>query len=147
MTKRTFFLSFAAFLLVFACKNTPKPAQETAETAPVEISEPDANDLLQTLQGKWQSEQDAAYTLEIADTRMRHFNSGKLSGETSIEIDGTCATNACKVDSTDTSDGWCFVEKGQFDAQCHFVLRCDTARLEYRALGAANGGLAFKKIK
>ncbi|MFN0033452.1 MAG: hypothetical protein ACKVUS_00210 [Saprospiraceae bacterium] len=142
-------------LLSFAsCKNTPSAPQLPSRAADLAASKPvpDAGDLLRILQGRWQSEQDASYILEITDTRMRHFNGGKLSAESKIEMDGACQSPVCKADSVDTSDGWCFSEtpleqSGTDAAQCNFVVMCDTALLQYRALGAAGGGLAFKKIQ
>ena len=76
---------------------------------------------------------------------MRHYTSGKMNGESEIEIDGNCLTTACKVDSIETDNGWCFVEKGQLDAQCNLVLKCDKKALQYRVLGAANPTQIFTK--
>ena len=133
---------------LFSCKNNPtssttNPAGLTRQDSV--LAEPDAADLLQTLQGKWQSEQDSTYQLEILGDKMSHYNAGRLSLESQIEIDGNCLSNACKVDSIETANGWCFVEKGQYDAQCNLVLKCDKQTLQYRALGAASPTLIFKK--
>ncbi len=131
-----------------ACKNNTSSANTLGGTQTPRdstLAEPDASDLLQILQGKWQSAQDSTYFIEIAGSKMRHYNNNQMSLETDIEIDGNCLSNACQVDSLDTENGWCFVEKGQFDAQCNLILKCDKEVLQYRALGAANPALVFRK--
>ena len=132
-----------------ACDPTPK---STTAQSPTTLSESstaqslaDSHDLLDVLQGRWQSEQDATYFLEISGSQMRHFNGGKLTQETEIEVDAACRSTACTSDSTATLSGWCFVEKGQYDAQCCVVTKCDSTRLQYRAIGTAGSGLAFRK--
>ena len=140
--------SFA--LAMTACTNTTTTSTanttETTSSQPDSlVSVPDAADLLQTLQGKWQSESDSTYVVEIVGNKMKHYNNGLASVDSEIEIDASCGSNACKVDSTDLTDGWCFVEKGQFDAQCNLVLKCDQQALQYRAIGAASGTLRFSK--
>ncbi len=136
-------------LAVMACTNTTTSANATGTPITSQsdslVSNPDAADLLQTLQGKWQSVDDPTYVVEIVGDKMTHYNDGKASVESEIEVDAGCLSNACKVDSTDLSDGWCFVEKGQFDAQCNLVLKCDKQALQYRAIGAANATLRFTK--
>lgn len=154
MTKTTLWVFGLGVLFLISCKNTPNPPQTNASSGAEnssKIAEPDPHDLLRTLQGRWQSEQDASYTLEINDGTMRHYIAGKLSQESTIDVDGACESVVCKPDSVDTSDGWCFTEmfitNGKYDAQCNFVTLCDTARLQYRSLSGAGGGLSFKKIQ
>lgn len=144
--KRNFWILLLLTMLhTSACGNrnqaqaSPPPPEESK-------SEPDNNDLLQTLQGRWQSESDSTYVLEIADSKMRHINGGKLTIETDIEVDGSCANNSCQGAAA-SEDGWCFLEKGQFDVQCHLVKKCDPNALQFVAIGAANGILSFRKIK
>ena len=151
------YLLFCALIGLFsfsACKNTPNPAQAAATSnteGNTKSSTPDPADLLKTLQGHWQSEQDSTYTLEISDTQMRHLNGGKLTFQSMIDVDGTCQSSVCKMDSVDTSDGWCFtemtVEEGKYAAQCNFVTLCDPTRLQYRSLSGTGSGLSFKKIR
>lgn len=148
---RTLLYGYVVLVLcTTACTNsTPNTnATDTANgaiKADSLISNADAADLLQTLQGKWQSEDDSNYIVEIVGEKMKHYNGGKVSVESEIEIDASCLSNACKVDSTDLSDGWCFVEKGQYDAQCNLVLKCTKQDLQYRAIGAASAALRFHK--
>ena len=140
MTKHIFLMALLSLLSYASCKNTPA-APQSAPVANTEdstkSSEPDPNDLLHTLQGRWRSEQDSTYILEIADTRMLHYN-------------GACESAVCKPDGVDTSDGWCFtemtIEQGKYIAQCNFVMHCDTQQLQYRSLSGAGSGLSFKKI-
>lgn len=139
---------FTILTTAFACNNlnSHASADQNSQTTISQTTGPDATDLLKTLQGRWQSAQDATYTLEISDTKMRHFNSGKLTLETDIEMDGSCTTSPCAMDSTDLSDGWCFIEKGKEDVQCNIIITCDKEFLKYKAIGAANGLLVFKKL-
>ncbi|MDX1910895.1 MAG: hypothetical protein SFV22_05385 [Saprospiraceae bacterium] len=154
MTKQSVVAALALLLLYASCQNNPqapgKPATEEAKNSDIK-SAPDPNDLLRALQGRWQSESDPQYILEIADTQMRHINNGNMTAQSMIDVDGACQSPVCKPGDTDTSDGWCFLEQtivnGKFEAQCHFVTQCDNQRLHYRDLGAAGGGLAFKKIQ
>ena len=143
-----------SLILLAFCKNTPTPPQAAAapfseDSTKSAIADP--NDLLRTLQGRWQSEDDTTYTLEIADTQLRHLNNGKLSHQSMIDVDGACESPVCKPSGVDTSDGWCFtemtIEGGKYGAQCNFVIVCDTVRLQYRALGGTGKGLSFKKIQ
>jgi len=150
MTRRNFYLIIALLLPICACQkcsngqtSTPPSSESSAEGIK---SEADSNDLLDALQGRWQSEQDESYVLEIVGSKMRHLNNGKLSAETDIEVDSKCLTTACAVDSLAQGAGWCFVEKGQFDAQCNLVVKCDSAVLLYRSLGAASGLTGFKRM-
>jgi len=154
MTKFTRCLMLLGILTLTSCSNTPSTPQ-SAETVKGETSTkssaPDPNDLLQTLQGRWQSEQDASYTLEFADTQMRHFTNGQLTHQSNIDVDGACESPVCKPDGVDTSDGWCFIEMsvegGKYKAQCNFVTLCDPAKLQYRSLSGAGSERYFKKIQ
>ncbi len=140
-------LSAVVALSLFACKRNSSQQNTAADSTALDStkSEADSNDLLDALQGQWQSEQDATYVLEIAGSKMRHLNGSKLTAEADIEVDSKCETTACTVDSLVVVSGWCFVEKGQFDAQCNVVIKCDSAILQYRPLGAASALLAFKR--
>lgn len=155
MTKLTYCLALMGFLALASCSNTPTSPQ-SAGTAKGETasksSAPDPNDLLQTLQGRWQSEQDATYTLEFADTQMRHFTNGQLTHQSNIDVDGACESPVCKPEDVDTSDGWCFMEMSvddekKYKVQCNFVTLCDPSKLQYRSLSGAGAGLSFKKIQ
>ncbi len=154
MTKHALFLALIGLLLIVSCQNTPNPpqtSQPSVPEAPAKSSAPDPNDLLSTLQGRWQSEQDPTCSLEFADTQMRHFNSGKLSHQSMIDVEGACDSPVCKPDSVDTSEGWCFtemtMENGKHASQCNFVTLCDTLRLQYCPLSGKGTVLAFKKIQ
>ena len=148
MIRSVFYFLMAFGWLALTCTSNPNPVSAVT-TGPARqdsvLAEPDAADLLQTLQGKWQSEQDSTYVLEIVGDKMKHYNGSQVSIESQIEIDGNCLSVPCQVDSTETASGWCFMEKGQYDVQCNLILKCDKYILQYRALGAANPGLAFKK--
>jgi len=144
-------LSLFSFI---GCKNNPNQAQATSNInseGTAKSSAPDPADLLKTLQGRWRSEQDSTYIIEILDTQMRHLNGGQLTYQSVIDVDGACESSVCKLEGVDTSDGWCFtemtVEEGKYAAQCNFVTLCDTSRLQYRSLSGTGSGLSFKKIQ
>lgn len=153
MTKTSLLAAACSFILLASCKNKPTPAAEPHTPGQNNLVKPvpDANDLLQTLQGLWQSEQDSTYFLEINDTQMRHLSHVRLIHESMIDVDGACQSPVCRPDGVDTSDGWCFteisVEEEKYVAQCNFVVRCDTSRLEYRSLSGTGKSLIFKKIQ
>ncbi len=136
----------ALCITLVACKGNIKTPENQTEKKDTEMikSEPDNADLLKVLQGKWQSNQDPNYIIEVIGNRMLHQNNGQPTLETSIEADATCSNAACKIEGADTSDGWCFIEIGQ-DTQCNLVLKCDKTQLHYRALGATKD-LAFTQV-
>ncbi|MCA0236498.1 MAG: hypothetical protein LCH81_08955 [Bacteroidetes bacterium] len=144
MKRAMWVLAVLATFQIWACKNQNQ-AQNTAQQTEQTKSEPDNNDLLETLQGKWQNTADPAYSLEIVDTKMRHFNGGKLAGETDIEVDGFCSNVSCQGAAAE--DGWCFLEKGQFDIQCHLVAKCTPDTLRFSDVGTESGMQSFKKIR
>jgi hypothetical protein len=133
-----------------ACVNTPSQTannQKNGANPPTEIGGPDTKDLASALQGVWRNLEDSTYLLEIADAKMKHLNGGALSAETEIEIDAKCKSSACAVDSSlAIVDGWCFIEKGPFDAQCNLVLKCDKNELHYTAIGSTGKTMMFLRI-
>ncbi|MBK6994204.1 MAG: hypothetical protein IPH31_04515 [Lewinellaceae bacterium] len=154
MNKHILPVVLLSLISLASCKNTPtppKPDIPVSNEDSTKSSIPDPNDLLHTLQGRWQNEEDTNYTLEIADTQMRHLKNGKLSYQSMIDIDGACESPVCRPDGEDTSDGWCFtemtVENGKYGAQCNFVIDCDTSRLRYRSLSGSRIERSFKKIQ
>lgn len=104
------------------------------------------NSLLPLMQGRWRSMADAGYQIEIEGEKIRHYNGGELTAENDIEADPDCQSNACTV-TGDQPEGFCFIEKGQFDAQCMLVLACDGQRLEYTAIGSTGQPLVFRKVE
>lgn len=142
-------LIFCAIVVsIAACK--PSNAKNTEANTAVDVpasSGPDDADLLRTLQGRWQSDQDSTYVVEFDDTRMLYYQSGNLTAESEIEVDGQCQNSPCKADSTDLTDGWCFQEKGKFDVQCNIVMECDKTHLKYGKLGADTPPASFKKVR
>ena len=138
------FVLLTAVLPVFACKNQNQPQKTPTATEKLPF-EPDNNDLLQALQGKWESELDSTYVLEIVENKMRHINHGQLRLESEIEVDGACSDTTCTGSARE--DGWCFLEKGQQSTECHLVLKCDPNELKYASKGSTNQQLSFKKVK
>lgn len=138
----------ALLFLISACVNNTTSANKPGENSsvPQTKSEPDAIDLLDALQGKWQSEQDSTYLIDIVGNKMKHFNGGALTMETEIEVDANCLNEACKQEGSDLADGWCFIEKSQSGTQCNRILKCDKYRLQFHAVGAAAAVLAFQKV-
>lgn len=133
-----------------ACQNGPKSQlapENTGTTIDTAlVARPDGQDLLKLLRGKWLSETDSAYQLEITDSLVVHRYEGRVQQETRIEIDAACSSRDCTVEGL-PNDGWCFVEKdASGSVQCMLVLKCDEKILHLRPLGAANPQLSFKKI-
>lgn len=154
MTKMFTTLLFAGILVFFSCQNTPKSTQATNSPSGESAGKaaiPDQNDLLKVLQGKWQSEQDPTYVLEISDTQMTHTQNGQVVHQAALDVDGACQSPVCNTEGIDTSDGWCFTEmsivEGKYHAECMFVTNCSTNALQYRPLGGTGAGLSFKKIQ
>lgn len=145
MKKRRCFLIFLAVLQISACRNRTQTQTSAPEVVNEQPTKPDNNDLLQALQGTWKSESDSTYVLVIAEAKMRHLINGQLQAETEIEVDGSCSNISCQ--GADAADGWCFLEKGQFDIQCLLILKCNTDELQYAAVGAENGNMSFKKVR
>ena len=138
-----------ALSIMFACtqsgsKNAGKDLKSNTEVP--QTTGPDGADLLRTLQGRWQSASDATYVLEVTDDRIKHWSNGQVNSESVIEIDSPCQTVACNTDTTHLTDGWCFIEKGKFDAQCVLVIACDKSVLKFSYVGATAPPSIFNKI-
>jgi len=155
MNKHFILLALSGLTMFASCQSTPTPtqAQSTTNEEPeaLKSADPDDNDLLRTLEGRWQSVSEPGYVLEISDTQANHFRDGKLVLQSTIDADGACNSTICRTDGADTSDGWCFTEIASTgdkkDPQCHFVTHCDTETLQYHALGKPDKVHAFKKIQ
>jgi hypothetical protein len=147
-------LLMAGILTYLACQNNPKAAESSAsstEGTSKRTAIPDPNDLIKVLQGRWQSEADPNYILEISDTQMTHTQQGKVVHQAAVDVDGACQSPVCKPDSVDTSDGWCFTEMtivdGKYRAECMFVTTCNTNQLQYKPLGGSGNSQKYKKIQ
>ena len=103
------------------------------------------SNLLPVMQGGWRSVSDEGYEIIIEGDQMRHYTNQRLSYTSTIEADPGCQSDACAVTGT-APEGFCFIEKGEFDAQCNLVLRADYDTLEYTAIGAAGGSLIFERV-
>jgi hypothetical protein len=133
------------FLTQCQIGSSKKPENTGADTSLVK-SGPANDELLETLQGRWQSLTDSTYVLEVRGNKMVHFNNGTQSAETEIEVDADCKSTACTVPEGTQADGWCFIEKDQNSAQCNVVVKCDRKVLEYSTVGSTGGTLSFKRL-
>lgn len=136
-------IGLAALLVLTLCacptpdRNSPRtPPSASPDSSSSLLPPADANDLLDALQGRWQSEADAAQEIEIVGNQMRHFAQQRLSHESELEVDASCRSAACAPDSTAALEGWCVLAKSQHDVQCFVVVKCDSAALHYRPVGA-----------
>ncbi len=138
----------AVLTFVYACKNTnPNNAQQQETNSELSKSTgPDGSDLLKTLEGRWESQDDATLTLEFADTKMRRFKHGGVIAESDILIDVNCETTPCQLDSSLLIDGWCFMEKGISSSQCYIVLDCNKEFLKYSPVATPKLVQVFKKL-
>lgn len=155
MYKHIILLALLGLTMLASCQNKSKPDQtqtvNAEDSSATKSAEPDDNDLLRTLEGRWQSEREPGYVLEIADTQASHYRDGVLVLQSMIDVDGACTGAICRPEGVDTSDGWCFTETtitaGKYDPQCHFVTHCDAETLHYRSLSKSGKEYAFKKIQ
>ncbi len=145
MKKLPFLIITLAMFQMYACRNQSPAQNPPPETSELTKSSPDNNDLLDALQGKWRSESDSTYVLEIVDTKMRHINQGQIGSETDLEVDGGCSNTSCQ--GADAGDGWCFLEKGAGEIQCYLVSRCDQTTLQFETMGPVQAKASFKKVK
>lgn len=99
------------------------------------------------LSGRWRSVSDPTYEIEFVGDQMTHINEGKIVATSTIEMDLECANIACEVGEDDLSGSWCFLEKGEFDIQCNFILSYDQSSLVYSAIGATGKQLEFTRVK
>lgn len=139
-------LLLSALLFAGSCANPAGtiPNREPSINPTATETKPDGNDLLQLLQGRWQSDSDPTYILEFQDNKALHLVNEKPVDAGEVIIDGTCAEAVCASDVE--LAGWCFVEKTVAETQCFVVLKCTETVLEFRAFGAATSQLSFKKI-
>jgi|APTNR8051073442_1049403.scaffolds.fasta_scaffold00472_3 hypothetical protein len=99
------------------------------------------------LSGVWRSATDPTYEIEFQGDQMIHRNEGKVTITSTIEIDPSCAATACQFGSEEPAQGWCFLEKGEFDIQCNLILNYTQDRLVYTALGSTGKPLEFKRLR
>ncbi|MEQ8702970.1 MAG: hypothetical protein RIC19_03575 [Phaeodactylibacter sp.] len=102
-------------------------------------------DPMAMMQGGWRSTTDEGYEIIIEGDQMRHYNNQRLTYTVSIEADPGCQSEACAVTGT-TPNGFCFIEKDEYDAQCNVLITANATTLEYTALGAAGGALVFERV-
>jgi hypothetical protein len=149
MTRLLPIFGLLLLITVMACNvgNTPKRTDPNANSN-LPKSGPAEDELLETLQGRWQSQDDSTYVVEIIGNKMRHYNENKLSLEVEIEINGACDNSDCASQQPGTeSDGWCFSEKDPNNGvQCNVVTKCDKQVLQYTAIGSVGHGLYFKRL-
>lgn len=147
MTKFFTISGILLLFLLYACtpNNTKRPDQNAINNLPK--SGPADDELLETLQGRWQSLDDSTYVVEIIGNKMRHFNANQLTIEADIEINGGCDNTACVSGQPGSeTDGWCFTEKDQAGMQCNVVTKCDKDMLHYLAVGSTGRALNFKRL-
>lgn len=134
-------------LLLVQCQigSSKKPEHSGADTSLVK-SGPASDELLETLQGRWQSLTDSTYILEFQGIKMIHLNNGSVTAEMEIEVSYDCKSTACTVPEGTQADGWCFIEKDKNTTQCNVVLKCDHKVLEYSTVGSAGRTLSFQHL-
>lgn len=103
-------------------------------------------DQLPALQGRWQSTTNPGYQIVFEGDKLRHYNEGKLTYESTIEADPDCQSSPCQV-TGQIPTGFCFLEKGEYDVQCNLLLSAQDGRLAYTAIGAAGGSLVFERLE
>lgn len=149
---KTFLFIFTLGLLGGLGCNSQSEKQEAATSTasttetPATTATPAKGDLLSSLQGKWQSMDDAKSVILIKNDDFVNLYDGEEVGKEKIGISAeevkTCAASAnAEIDLTKV-----FMTKGQFDATCFLVLAADAQHLEYTFIGGTGKSLKFKKI-
>lgn len=115
-----------------------------ARVSEITLSDPSPN-LMAMMQGGWRSTTDEGYEIIIEGDQISHYNNQRLTYSSTIEADPGCRSEACAVTGT-APEGFCFIEKGEFDAQCNLVLAANATTLEYTAIGATGGSLVFERV-
>lgn len=62
-----------------------------------------------------------------------------------IEVDFGCCLEVCVVIGI-VFEGFCFIEKGEFDVQCNLVFVVNVIILEYIVIGVVGGLLVFEWV-
>ncbi len=133
----------AAFSLsIFACESTPSSLAGNL-TAPNASAGPPGTELLEALEGLWQSERSDALVLEIRGEKMTRIHENQPPQEFSLEAFSDCGAAPCATD--EASGGWCFTEKSANGLLCNRVLRCDSL-LQFKVAGKTDV-FKFKKVK
>ena len=125
--------------------DNPAMRQVIAIVGEITLSDPVPNQMAM-MQGGWQSTTDKGYEIIIEGDQMRHYNNQSLSYSTTIEADPECISKACTLTGT-APEGFCFIEKGELDAQCNLLLTVEADKLEYTAIGSTGNVLVFKRIE
>jgi hypothetical protein len=141
-------ISVLLLLLSAACNSNIGPKRPDTNTANLPKSGPAEDELLETLQGKWLSDQDSTYVIEFIGNKMRHLNGNQLTMEVDVEINGACDQAPCVSEQPGTeTDGWCFTEKEKDGTvQCNVVTACNKEVLQYLPVGNMGRGLNFKRL-
>jgi hypothetical protein len=126
-----------------ACNNAAKKEKAAAEAAASKAADLAASNM-DLMQGRWLSEKDSTYVLEIKGDQMSHINGGKLTVSTTIKPDVNCTNSACTFNNEQPT-GFCFIESAQ-DDMCHKLVECDGEVLKYYGIGTTGQMLSFKKI-
>ncbi len=152
MTKHIFYYLALAFVAFSACEysssatTTATTLAPNAEPAPAQTSEgPPADELLDLLRGRWQSEEDAAYVLDIRNSYMKRMLGSQVLEESELQAFSNCDSIPCTTGEPAAS-GWCFTEKSANGEQCNRVLKCDNALLQFETVGKSEV-FKFKKIQ
>ncbi|MCC7246900.1 MAG: hypothetical protein IT269_14540, partial [Saprospiraceae bacterium] len=120
---------------------------QPAQAADSPAMNADNADLLRVLQGRWQNSLNTQDEIEIEGNHIKHFNTGQLNREGSIEADAGCVISPCNAESAAQEDGWCFIEKAPNMEQCHLVLQCNKDSLQFKSLNDAGTLMSYRKVK
>lgn len=129
---------------VIISSDDPSVRQTKATVNKMTFSSPHPSPIAM-MQGGWRSTTDEGYEIIIEGDQMRHYNNQRLTYTTTIEPDPGCQSEACAITGT-APEGFCFIEKDEFDAQCNLIITADLTTLEYTAIGAAGGSLVFERV-
>ncbi|MBK8196639.1 MAG: hypothetical protein IPK76_26855 [Lewinellaceae bacterium] len=146
MDKHIIYL-IATVCFTISCNLNPTKTPGTAERPENEAAPgPPAQELLDALQGRWQSLQDSSIVIEFNDDLLIRYRGSAIQEQEKIAVFTDCISASCVTDSLTASEGWCFMEIKKSVRQCNQILGCDTSTLRYRVLDNDKTIFYFKKI-
>ncbi len=97
--------------------------------------------LLKLVAGKWQNQGATGESIVFEGNKIRYFQDGKLTGESTFEIDPTCKRADCQG-----SMGWCMIETKGGNTTCKVVTRVDNKNLVVHPAGDKGARVSFVRV-
>ncbi|MBC6994763.1 hypothetical protein QWY85_06930 [Neolewinella lacunae] len=85
--------------------------------------------------GRWRSVADPEEELEFQPTQVLYYRAGSLTLSNKLEFLPGCQETACGFSGAGGTNEFCLIEKGEFDVQCHVIIRAFNDTLQYFTMG------------